>query len=100
MKALNPPAPEDYSGARESPESPGPAGELGESAKSSAPNVPAAKWRSPHCTRGWRKSSVGAKRPNGSATNCAKNCTPAQSRENLPSRARNTRVGVKPTLLR
>jgi hypothetical protein len=30
MKALNPPAPEDSSGARESPESPGPAGELGE----------------------------------------------------------------------
>jgi DNA repair exonuclease SbcCD ATPase subunit len=30
MKALNPPAPEESSGARESPESPGPAGELGE----------------------------------------------------------------------
>jgi hypothetical protein len=70
------------------------------SAKSSTPNVPAAKWRSPRCTRGWRKSSAGAKRPNGSATSSAKNCTPPESRDNRPRRSRSSRVGASPTPLR
>jgi hypothetical protein len=48
--------------------------ELGAFGKSSAPGVPAAKRRSPRCARGWRKSSVGAKRPNASVTTYVENC--------------------------
>jgi hypothetical protein len=49
------------------------------------------------CGRNWQKSSVGAKRPNGSATTYVENCTPSESRENPPRRARSSRVGESPT---
>ena len=93
MKALNPPAPEDSSVARESPESSGPTDELGEVRENSAPNRPAGKWLSPRCTKGWRKSSADAKRPNGSATSSVENCSPSERRDNPPRRARSSRVG-------
>jgi transposase-like protein len=37
------------------------------------------------------------KRPNGSATTYAENCTPSESREKLPKRPRSIRVGASPT---
>jgi hypothetical protein len=46
---------------------------------------------------GWQRSAAGAKRPNGSATTYVKNCTPAESRENLLRRPRSSRVGGNPT---
>src|SRR5215217_5550174 len=61
---------------------------------SSMPNGSAARWRRPRCTRGWPRSADDAKRPNGSATSCVDNCTPAESRENRLRRPTSSRVEV------
>ena len=100
MKALNPPPLLNTPQMRESPlRAPALPASWESSAKSSTPNVPAAKWRSPRCARGWLKSSVAAKRPNGSATICVENCSLPERRGNRLRRSRSSssRVGASPT---
>src|SRR5215204_1227376 len=67
--------------------------------KSSAPNRPAAKGQSPHCTRTWTRRVGGAKRPNGSATTYVENYSPSDSNsENPPRRPKNSKGEARSNL--
>ena len=52
------------------------------------------------CARGWRKSGVGAKWPNGSATTYVENFTPSESHDNRPRRSRRSGRWQSPRGLR
>ena len=76
MRQLTAARPQEPSEAREAPEISGPTGELEEVREELAAEQARREMAESHCARGWLKSSADAKRPNGSATSSAKNCTP------------------------